>query len=902
MKNLLARKPVDRGTFSVRGWGGIKRWIAQGHLMEEKGNYMKKTDRRTTQTRFDIAVWKTLSAEYRPIPFWVWNEKQEPEELKRQIAEMHRQRFGGFFIHARLGLKTAYLGDKWFEHVRLSLAEARRLGMQAWIYDDDRWPSGYASGKTAETPGLDYPAYGLICRKDAGRESFEIIRSPRSIWLNNTSDPDLLNPDVTSAFLKITHKEYRRRFGKYFAKTVPGFFTDEPSYVMWGHDEKFRCIPWTGKMEEIFRKRRGYELKPYLKSLFSDIGDFRKVRLDFYQTVTEQFRDSYAKKLFDWCGKQGVASTGHVMMEETLLSQVQAVGATMPHYEYLQVPGIDGLGYELPGSPLVSKQCVSVARQLGQNRVLGELFGGAGWEIPLGKLKPLGDYYFALGVNLLNQHLAYYSIRGCRKRDYPNSCSYHQPGYDLYGPFNDYYSRLSYALTRGKPVSRILILHPIASAWALYTPGNPEPVKELDRQFAELSNSLLRCQRDYDYGDELLMQKQAEVVDGKLAIGQMSYDAVMVPPAETWSSHTFALLQKFASQGGKIIAVGCQATFLAGRPSCTLAAFLTGSAVLPVKQATPVALEKALAFLPPDIRVRAENGKLIPELIYQHRTDGRRELYFLTFGGRKKEFRASVTLEGEGAVELLNPENGAIEPLPAHTEKGMTQFEITIPAQGSCLIMLKRGAVSQEKAFTVQQPERQPLDGTWRVTRLEPNVLLIDRCRLKCFKSDWSEPMGITGMIMPNAQGVLQNAFDKKLLWPDWPIDLRLEFRADLPQGDKIDPWLVIENPASFISLSANRQALAVDNNSWWLDRQFRKVGLHKSLRPGVNRINYRFKWASPTLPHTLKFTPEGVELENAYIIGNFNVSWKGPSARIVPAQALPTDPSTDLAKHGLPF
>ena len=28
---------------------------------------------------------------YRPIPFWSWNDKLDPEELRYQIREMHKQ-------------------------------------------------------------------------------------------------------------------------------------------------------------------------------------------------------------------------------------------------------------------------------------------------------------------------------------------------------------------------------------------------------------------------------------------------------------------------------------------------------------------------------------------------------------------------------------------------------------------------------------------------------------------------------------------------------------------------------------------------------------------------------------------------------------------------------------------
>ena len=48
------------------------------------------------------------------LPFWSWNDELEIEKLIQQIREMHKNGYGGFFMHARSGLKTDYLKEKWF--------------------------------------------------------------------------------------------------------------------------------------------------------------------------------------------------------------------------------------------------------------------------------------------------------------------------------------------------------------------------------------------------------------------------------------------------------------------------------------------------------------------------------------------------------------------------------------------------------------------------------------------------------------------------------------------------------------------------------------------------------------------------------------------------------------------
>ncbi len=88
--------------------------------------------------------------EYRSIPFWSWNNSLDEKELVKQIGEMKTAGIGGFIMHARTGLKDEYLGEKWFSCIKACLDKAREIGMDAWVYDENGWPSGFTGGKLLE--------------------------------------------------------------------------------------------------------------------------------------------------------------------------------------------------------------------------------------------------------------------------------------------------------------------------------------------------------------------------------------------------------------------------------------------------------------------------------------------------------------------------------------------------------------------------------------------------------------------------------------------------------------------------------------------------------------------------------------------------------------------------------
>lgn len=91
-------------------------------------------------------------------PFWFWNGEMDKAEICRQIGEMKEKGIQGFILHPRQGMELPYLSESYFDRVRLAVAEAKRLDMEVWLYDEYPYPSGVAAGQVM----LDHPEY--LCK------------------------------------------------------------------------------------------------------------------------------------------------------------------------------------------------------------------------------------------------------------------------------------------------------------------------------------------------------------------------------------------------------------------------------------------------------------------------------------------------------------------------------------------------------------------------------------------------------------------------------------------------------------------------------------------------------------------------------------------------------------------
>ncbi len=117
----------------------------------------------------DIRQWKNPGCAFRSAPFWSWNGEMKPELVAAQVRSMHQAGMGGFYMHSRSGLKTEYMGGEWMACIRACVEEARRLGMKANLYDEDRYSSGNHGGVIAKED-KDFVAKFLVIRKRCALE------------------------------------------------------------------------------------------------------------------------------------------------------------------------------------------------------------------------------------------------------------------------------------------------------------------------------------------------------------------------------------------------------------------------------------------------------------------------------------------------------------------------------------------------------------------------------------------------------------------------------------------------------------------------------------------------------------------------------------------------------------
>ena len=129
--------------------------------------------KKNKEKELSLELFKNPPSEYRAAPFWAWNDDLEKEDLLWQIERFREMGFGGFHMHARAGLSTPYLSDEYFSYISACVDKAKDEGMLAYLYDEDRWPSGYAGGFVTKNPRYRQKALVLIADENRTQRDSE---------------------------------------------------------------------------------------------------------------------------------------------------------------------------------------------------------------------------------------------------------------------------------------------------------------------------------------------------------------------------------------------------------------------------------------------------------------------------------------------------------------------------------------------------------------------------------------------------------------------------------------------------------------------------------------------------------------------------------------------------------
>ncbi len=908
----------------------------------------------------DPALFRDPPAEYRGTPFWAWNCAPEDGLFYREIDCMKQMGMGGFHMHVRVGQPVRYLSDEFMARIRSCVDRAREKGMLAWLYDEDKWPSGFAGGYVTEkeenrqkylllTPFTEEerraagrPAGGrLLARYDVeldGDGSLKRYRRLRegetaggrlwSAWLQTTAPTawfhyrgyaDTMSPAAVRDFIAVTHEKYLEAVGDEFGKTVPAIFTDEPQMTRKtelhrSSDLQDIVLSWTGDFDDTYRAAWGESLLDRLPEVIWEMPEgISPVRWRYHDHSAERFASAYSDQIGAWCRAHGLLMTGHMMDEASLYSQTRAVGECMRSYRSFTLPGVDMLcdGREFT----TVKQSASSAHQQGCPGVLSELYGVTNWDFDFRGHKLQGDWQAALGVSVRVPHLYWASMHGESKRDYPASIGHQSCWYPEYAYLEDHFARVNTLMTRGRPRVRVGVIHPIESYWIRFGPGDRTGLRraELDRRFSELTRKLLENTVDFDFICESTLPRLHRPGGDRFTVGEMAYELVIVPACETLRSTTVEALRAYRRAGGRVLFLGDAPEYTDALPSPE------GAALAGECERVPWDYFRLLQALEPlrDVAVTRENGEPAQGILYGLREDGEARNLFLCHAqpcDRRRvpeEERLTVTLAGCWQAEVWNTLTGERETARAALRNGRTVLEWRCWPEDSLLLRL----TPAEKGEKDTAPSEHGASGSYGI-RMSEEFVPADESALQPLTPD---PVPCTPE-EPNVCLLDTAAWrvdggpwqeEDEMLRIGLKVRERLGLSADPVNGAQ--PWILPqEKPAHTLSVlcrfrsEADLPALTLaledaECSELLLD------GRPVPVRPDGCFVDSALSRV-PLGPvsageHTLEITkPFGAAsaAENCFLLGDFGVTVRGRDIRITaPARELAVG---DWTAQGFPF
>lgn len=466
---------------------------------------------------------------------------------------------------------------------------------------------------------------------------------------------------------------------------------------------------WTPLMRDEFKKRRGYDLTPWLVALsgrtVESSEQTQRFQRDWKQTISELFIDNYYRHMADLAHRSGIQ----------LALEPYGTGAGA-NFDMLNAAGagdvLAGEFWSKPSTwgwdtltPLASSAHTWGVRIIGAESFTG--FPQVAWQQDPYVIKTVGDRAWCVGVNQFILHTTAHQpwmnlAPGMTMGSWGTQFGRTQTWWDHGAKeWLDYCARAQYLLQSGVYAADILFLES----------GQARPAVPLGY-------------RADACGEDALLSR-AGVKDGKIVFPDgVSYSVLCLPNRKTMTPQVIHKIRALVADGAIVIGPKPTASpSLEDYPACDKQVQQTADELWGSADASsgehvfgkgkiiwgrPVADVLAATGLPPDV-VSAPLDPSGATLQWIHRRIDGADAYFLSNQQQDKSLQTDVSFRIEGRIpEFWRADTATIEQAPIwRREGGRTIVPIALDQSGSTFVVFRKPAGNADPIVAI---EKAPAD------------------------------------------------------------------------------------------------------------------------------------------------------------------------------------------------
>lgn len=571
--------------------------------------------------------WPKTNNTAQPWTRWWWMGSAVDEKgLDKQLKALSKAGFGGVEIVPIYGAKgfenkyINYLSPEWMKMLQFTTDKAKSLNMGVDMAVGTGWPIGgpqvdeqdAATKMIVQTYTIqpDEKFSEKMVLKDEKQKKLKTVKLDIVTAYNERNEAIVLTDQITQDgtlswkpttgkwiiyavfvgktlqkvkraapggdgytldhFSPNATKDYLKTFDKAFGNTnygIRSFFND--SYEVYNAD-------WTADFKEEFKKRKGYDLSPYIKYLVSDEESeiAGRIKSDYRETMSELILHNFTENFTNWAHSKNSKNTNQahgspgnlldlyaavdIPESETFGStkfDIQGLRRNTEDINTKEVPDINMLKFassaaNITGKPLISNESFTW---------LTEHFKTS-WS----QVKPEAEQIFLSGINHIFYHGTTYTPADVQ---FPGWLFYASTNFvpenslwpNIKG-LNSYIERTQSVLQSGKPDNEILMYWPVYDQWA-----NPKgkgmafKIHNIEKwlhptAFYENLEKLGKSGYSLDMvSDKMIGEAQLE--NGKIQISKSggSYKVLIIPQLNHLPESTLKNILVLAQNGALVI-------------------------------------------------------------------------------------------------------------------------------------------------------------------------------------------------------------------------------------------------------------------------------------------------------------------------------------------------------------